>query len=123
MPPSLTAAQRVSGCKQQVAARTLSRLIIECTCLGCCSQHRSSQGSFKATALKHVTGWYGTDRHVCRFVLQPGSVPEQHRLAAQMGILRGNCRGLDSAGCRMTADDFADVILVAGDHTFRSGGL
>ncbi|CAL5223847.1 g6430 [Coccomyxa viridis] len=54
-----------------------------------------------------------------RFVLQPGSVPEQQRLAAQMSVLRGQCRDLDSSGCSTTADDFADISLVADDHTFR----
>ena len=57
----------------------------------------------------------------CRFVLQPGSVPEQHRLAAQMSVLRGQCRDLDNSGCSTTADDFADISLVADDHTFRWG--
>jgi len=59
-------------------------------------------------------------RHACRFVLQPGSVPEHYRLAAQMGSLREQCRELERSGCASAAEDFADVSLVAGDRTFRS---
>lgn len=58
--------------------------------------------------------------YACRFVLQPGSVPEQYRLAAQMGALREQGQALEAAGCSTTADDFADVSLVAEDHHFRS---
>ncbi|CAK0738830.1 hypothetical protein CVIRNUC_001099 [Coccomyxa viridis] len=54
-----------------------------------------------------------------RFVLQPGSVPEQHRLAAQMGGLRMHCRQLEDAGCSSSGDDFADVSLVAEARSFR----
>ena len=71
--------------------------------------------------MKLCVGWSGLLWHACRFVLQPGSVPEQHRLAAQMGVLRGQCRDLDITGCCTTADDFADVSLVAEDQTFRWG--
>lgn len=56
----------------------------------------------------------------CRFVLHPGSVPEQYRLAAQMGALRAQCRGAESSGgCSFAAGDFADVSLVAEDRSFR----
>ena len=34
----------------------------------------------------------------CKFVLQPRSVPEQHRLAAQTGPLRVQCRDVGSYG-------------------------
>ena len=80
--------------------------------------------AFRTWGLKHlrgVMGCPGTERHACRFVLQPGSVPEQHRLAAQMGVLREQCRDLDSSRCCTTADDFADISLVAEDQTFRWG--
>ncbi len=58
-----------------------------------------------------------------RFVLQPGSVPEQHRLAAQMGGLRMHCRQLEDAGCSSSGDDFADVSLVAEARSFRQALL
>ena len=58
-----------------------------------------------------------------RFVLQPGSVPEQHRLASQMGALRMQCRELETAGRSSAGDDFADVSLVAEARSFRQAVL
>ncbi|BDA48677.1 Ankyrin repeat and BTB/POZ domain-containing protein 1 [Coccomyxa sp. Obi] len=54
-----------------------------------------------------------------RFVLQPGAVPEEYRLAAQLGQLRTMSMKLEAAQYMQPARDFADVLLRTKDQLFR----
>jgi len=56
---------------------------------------------------------------VSRFVLQPGAVPEEFRLAAQMGHLRCLASKLEAEQTSQPAKDFADVLLRAEGQLFR----
>jgi hypothetical protein len=52
-------------------------------------------------------------------VLQPGSLPEEYRLPAQLGRLRRRAQGLERSGLRGPGVDFADVLLHVDDQLFR----
>jgi hypothetical protein len=54
-----------------------------------------------------------------RFVLQPGAVSEESRLAAQLGQLRALSVELEAAQYLQPARDFADVLLRSDDKVFR----
>ncbi len=64
--------------------------------------------------------WY-LNKRTCasRFVLQPGAVSEESRLAAQLGQLRSLSMNLEAAQYLQTARDFADVLLRSEDQLFR----
>lgn len=52
-------------------------------------------------------------------MLQPGAVPEQFRLAAQLGQLRALSMKLEAALYMQPARDFADVLLRTEEQLFR----
>ena len=54
-----------------------------------------------------------------RFVLQPGAVAEESRLAAQLGQLRALSMEFEAAQYSQSARDFADVLLRSDDQLFR----
>lgn len=56
---------------------------------------------------------------VSRFVLQPGMLAEDARLAHDLLALRQRAAALEAAGITYQAADFADVVLIVGGHTFR----
>lgn len=58
-------------------------------------------------------------RLVCRFVLQPGMLPEEARLAHDLLHLRLKAAALEEAQCRNAAEDFADLLLLVNGVCFR----
>lgn len=57
--------------------------------------------------------------HVCRFVLQPGMLPEDARLAHDLLALRHNAAALEDAANTHQAADFADIVLLVDRRCFR----
>lgn len=57
---------------------------------------------------------------LCRFVLQPGMLPEEARLAHDLLGLRQRAAALEVAGTEGPASDFADVVLLVDGVPFRS---
>ena len=57
--------------------------------------------------------------HECRFVLQPGMLPEDARLAHDLMALRHNAAALENAADSHQAADFADVVLLVDGRCFR----
>ena len=57
--------------------------------------------------------------HVCRFVLQPGMLPEDARLAHDLLALRHTAAALEDAANTHQAADFADTLLLVGGRCFR----
>ena len=56
----------------------------------------------------------------CRFVLQPGMLPEEARLAHDLLQLRLKAAALEEVQCRSPAVDFADLLLLVNGVCFRS---
>lgn len=56
---------------------------------------------------------------VCRFVLQPGMLPEDARLANDLMALRHNAAALEDAANMHQAADFADIVLLVDGRCFR----
>ena len=56
---------------------------------------------------------------MCRFVLQPGALPEEARLSGQLGAMRALCADLEAAGAMHAASDLSDVLLRADGRSFR----
>ena len=56
---------------------------------------------------------------ICRFVLQPGMLPEEARLAYDLRCLRQRAAALEAAGATVSAADFADIILLIDSVSFR----
>ncbi|DBA84084.1 hypothetical protein WJX77_009279 [Trebouxia sp. C0004] len=54
-----------------------------------------------------------------RFVLQPGMLPEEARLAYDLRCLRQRAAALEAAGATASASDFADIILLIDAVRFR----
>ena len=54
-----------------------------------------------------------------RFVLQPGALPPEAQLSAQLGSLRGWAAEQQAAGNRGPGADYADVVLHADGQGFR----
>ncbi|KAL0047428.1 hypothetical protein WJX82_003178 [Trebouxia sp. C0006] len=54
-----------------------------------------------------------------RFVLQPGMLPEEARLAHDLRRLRHRAAALEAAGATVSASDFADIILLIDAVRFR----
>ncbi|DBA71696.1 TPA: hypothetical protein ACH3X2_001145 [Trebouxia sp. C0005] len=54
-----------------------------------------------------------------RFVLQPGMLPEEARLAYDLRCLRQRAAALEAAGATVSAADFADIILLIDSVSFR----
>ena len=57
--------------------------------------------------------------YICRFVLQPGMLPEEARLAHDLRCLRQRAAALEAAGATVSASDFADIILLIDAVRFR----
>lgn len=55
----------------------------------------------------------------CRFVLQPGALPPEAQLSAQLGSLRSWAAAQQAAGNQGPGPDYADVVLCADGHSFR----
>ena len=55
----------------------------------------------------------------CRFVLQPGMLPEDARLAHDLLALRQRAAALEAVGNTQQAPDLADVILLVDGRRFR----
>lgn len=56
----------------------------------------------------------------CRFVLQPGMLPEEARLAHDLLQLRLQAATLQEQSCRGSAADFADLLVMVDNTCFRS---
>ena len=54
-----------------------------------------------------------------RFVLQPGMLPEEARLAHDLRRLRQTAAAQESAGTTGPAQDFADIVLIVDGVFFR----
>jgi hypothetical protein len=55
----------------------------------------------------------------CRFVLQPGALPPEAQLSAQLGSLRSWAAAQQAAGNWGPGPDYADVVLRADGQGFR----
>ena len=55
----------------------------------------------------------------CRFVLQPGMLPEEARLAYDLRHLRQTAAAQEAAGTTGSAQDFADIVLLVDGVFFR----
>ena len=55
----------------------------------------------------------------CRFVLQPGMLPEEARLGHDLLALRHRATALQDQGITGPAADFADIILLVEGKLFR----
>ena len=66
-----------------------------------------------------LCGWQSPAPLICRFVLQPGALPPEARLPANLAGLRARSAALEAAACWVEAGDFADVVLDVGTQRFR----
>lgn len=57
--------------------------------------------------------------HCCRFVLQPGALPDGARLGTHLGRLRGRAAALEAAGAAGAGADLADVRVRVQERGFR----
>ena len=57
--------------------------------------------------------------HRCRFVLQPGALPDGARLGMHLGRLRGRAAPLEAAGAAGAGADLADVRVRVQERVFR----
>ena len=57
--------------------------------------------------------------HGCRFVLQPGALPDGARLGTHLGRLRGRAAALEAAGAAGAGADLADVRVRVQERVFR----
>ena len=67
--------------------------------------------------LKHSSAPWSL--HRCRFVLQPGALPDGARLGAHLGRLRARAAALEAAGAAGAGADLADVRVRVQERVFR----
>ena len=83
----------------------------------CCKKELPDANSIVCWCLESYVGMRPCCE--CRFVLQPGMLPAEARLAHDLLNLRHRAAALESQSITQQASDFADVILLAGEHQFR----